>query len=505
MKRFIQVFFLIFCFIFFAGSASAEQAIRIFQQTANNEESWQKYLSHWEKTDIESGLLILKLAEQAYSTAQARGYLELVPEKLRSPENYQAIFILLNNLGGYDRISSTELRDRARGSGVYLPSMRLFKKESGEGFEDFKSQKIAKAIKTNAEGVQSIPPSVMGVLAFLELGSTSYMFLVSEKFRDQPNYITAFTSYNELLKGDVTLDEFKTLGQGDGIWVPVEEEYLKAFFKTFRERMANLTKQEALLRNTTETREGIQYLKEEIARLKKLGSPDPRQIKQINDLGNQLNKLTSKVSELTQGQKDLSQNQTVIAKAANLYKETITANFAKVNKVEAAMVETGAKIDAVDYRIDKMAEVISHNQKVIVFSLSGVMIVILALIFWVRGRDKRSFKQDISSVEEKVDNLHGKFVGVTFDRGLVSKPAIGLLKIGRSIKLPVTVGQDSFEVIVKRVSDDKILVKGICHHANDKKTDHEYGIGTNVPAMIDRAAGQGFLTSSLTLEEVKVA
>ncbi len=506
MKRYIQVLILTFCFVF-TGSVFANQAIRIFEQTTKDDASWQNYLAMQDIADRESGFLPThKLASQAYSTAVNRGYLELVPDNLRHPEIYQAIFILFNNLSSRDKIAFTELRERGQTSGIYLPNMRLFQKETGEGFEAFKAEKIAKAIKISADGVEKIPTSIIAALAFIELGSTSYMSLISENFRNQSNFISAFNSYNEI-SGEMSLEEFRSLGQGDGVWVPVEVEYIKTFAKAFAEKTATLMRQETLLKNTSEANVGIQALTAEIARLKKLGQGDSGQVKQINDLKIQLNKLVSQVSVLSESQNEMANNQVNTLSLLNDGLIAVKAKISEMGIAEASIIaNTDAKIDNVYSGIERVAEVVAYNEKVIVVSLSIAIILALCLVFLVRGRDKRFIAKSMALNSERMDSLQGQIVGVTFDRQLVSKQAISLLPVGEVIVLPVTVKHESYEVKVARISRDVIMVEGIRHHANDKKNCHEYGIGTNVPVMIDRAANQGHLTNHFILEDVtKVA
>lgn len=505
MKRFIEVLALVLCLLF-AGLVVAQQqpAVRIFQQTASDDASWQKYMAMQDKADIDSGFLpIHKFADQSYSTALNRGYLQLVPEIIRQPEIYKSVAVLFNNMGNRDKISFAELRELGRTTGVYLPDMRMFLKETGEGFEEFKTT-VAKSVKEE-NGTETIPASILGVLSYLKIKDTSYLSLVSQNFREQSGSVAAFTSYNEL-PASVALEEFKTLGQGDGIWVPVEVEYIKAFAKAFMERAATVVRQETLLKNTSEANAGIQALQTEIARLKKLGSGEVNQARQITDLKIQLNKLVGQVGMLSQSQNQMASNQVNTLNLLNEGLVAVKAKMSEMGMVEAKIIaDTDAKIDDVYSGIERVAEVVAYNEKVIVSSLSGAILAVLLIGFLVRRHDKKNIKQNLYATGERIDNLQGQILGVNFDRQAVSKQAISLLEINKVITLPVTVKDKSYEVKVARISKDNILVDGIRHHAKDRQNCHEYGIGTNVPTMIDRAASHGHLTTSLILENVKVA
>lgn len=505
MKRFIEVLALVFCLLF-AGLVVAQQqpAVRIFQQTASDDGSWQKYMSMQDRADIESGFLpIHKLAEQAYATAVNRNFLELVPEDLRSAAVYQAMVILFNNLGNRDKISFAELRERGRTTGVYLPDMRMFLKETGEGFEEFKIA-VAKSVK-EIDGMQTVPASILGVLSYLKIKDTSYLSLVSQNFREQSGSIAAFTSYN-VLPATVILEEFKTLGQGDGLWVPVELEYVKAFAKEFADRTATAVRQETLLKNTSEANLGIQALQTELAKLKREKTESHASGVKIIDLEKKLQNLSIQLESLSKLQFESSVEQNKAIEISNRTLTLVEGMMKENGLIESrANKATDEKITAVYSDIENMVNVIEYNQIVMVVSLSLAIISVLGLVFWVRGRDKRSVKQSMVMASERMDSLQGQILGVNYDRPAVSKQVIAQLKIGEEIVLPISVGHESYEVKVTRSTKGDIIVDGIRHHANDKKNCHEYGIGTNIPTMIDRAANQGHLTHLVVLENVKVA
>lgn len=511
MKRFIKAIVLVFC-LFSVSAVFAQQqpAVRIMIQTATDDTLWKSYLAGQDKEDIESGYLpIYKLKQQVFSTAQERGFLDLVPENLRGPEIYGAIVILFNNLGNRDKIGFNELRERAKGSGLYLPDMRMFLNETSAGLDEFKAG-IINAIKKDESGVETVPASIIGVLAYQRTAGTSYLSLVSEAFRDQSNNIKGFVSYNQL-PATIPLDELVKLGQGEGLWVPVEQSYVLAFAKAFAERTAAWTRQETLLKNTNEANAGVQALQTEIARLKTVNATDPRLLKQITGLENQLNQLVKQVEGFVSSQVNLVNNQNKVDQVLTLFEQAlvkINTELSSLSALESKITaETDKKVGAVYDRIERLAEVVTYNQRIMVTSLSGAIVAVLVLVFWIRRRDKRSFKKEISSVDENLNDkfydLQGQVNGVFFERDLVSKQHVGLLEINKSIVVPVTVQKRVFEVVVTRINDRLIQIDGIRHHANDVKNNHQYGIGTNVQATINRAGTNNNLTNLVQVKDVK--
>ncbi len=511
MKRFIQTVTVVVC-LFSVNVVFAQQqpAVRIMIQTSADESAWQNYLSGQDKADIESGSLpIYKLAKQAFATAQNRGSLDLVPEDLRGQEIYGAIFILLNNLGNRDKISFDELRERAKGSGLYLPDMRMFLNETGAGLDEFKAG-IINAIKKDESGVETVPASIIGVLAFQRTGATSYLLLVSEAFREQSNYIKGFGSYNQL-PANIPLDDLVKLGQEEGLWVPVEPNFVLAFAKAFAERTAVWTRQETLLKNATEANAGVQALQAEIARLKTVNTADSRVLKQVISLENQLNQLVRQVEGVVSSQGNLTDNQKKVSQALILFEQTlvrINTEMRSVSALESKITaETDKKIETVYDDMNSIAETADHNDMVIVLSFSGVALLMLGLIFWSLRRSKKSTDENIVAVGDSLNNkivkIEGQLAGVDFARDLVSKQHIGLLEINKSIVILVTVQKQVFKVVVTRINDSQIQIDGIRHHANDAKDNHQYGIGTNVSATIDRAGTNNNLTSLVQVKEVK--
>lgn len=107
--------------------AEAEE-VRVFNNSSGDGfENFQKYLE--KERMLQNGVFPTKvLSNLAYKLAEEKGYLELVPEEMRSPEKYQGIFLARNNLGA--TITVDQFRAQGQGAGFWLPKIQA--KEAGK-------------------------------------------------------------------------------------------------------------------------------------------------------------------------------------------------------------------------------------------------------------------------------------------------------------------------------------------------------------------------------------
>lgn len=118
IKSLIMALFVVFLATF---QAFAFADVRVFNNSSGDGfENFQKYLE--KEGVLHNGVFPTKvLSNLAYKLAEEKGYLELVPEEMRSPEKYQGIFLARNNLGA--TITVDQFRAQGQGAGFWLPTI----------------------------------------------------------------------------------------------------------------------------------------------------------------------------------------------------------------------------------------------------------------------------------------------------------------------------------------------------------------------------------------------
>lgn len=479
MKRLFQALVLALILVFVSGVHAQQTAVRVFKQTAEDPAKWQSYLSSLNKVDIEQGVPIYVLGQQLYQTASARGYLKLVPEEFRSPEIYGAIAVLFNNLGNYERISVSEIQRLAVEIGFFLPDMRLFITETADdsAFANFK-ESLVKAISID-DGVENIPPAIIAVTAFLRLSNTSYMNLLPEQLRLQSNFIPAFNSFNNFNSGKIPLADLKNQAQNVGIWAPVDIRYIQAFYSALKGKFDAMQKQNQLLQDAATTKQALEKLQTQLA---------VRQRQEASQIG----AFSKTVKELAENVKQVSEEQISLSKA---YAST-------AESVESALGIILSQVESIQSLKDGIAgEIESKFRESTYFFVAGLFLLLVVMLL-VRRYDKEDINKKIQSINDDFGQVYGEAAGVTFDFDSVSKDKIKDWPVNQKQTLVVSVGGKSYQVIVTKISGQQITVDGVRHHADDVKTCHRYGIGTNVEAMINKAGATGNLTNLVSLEKV---
>ncbi len=125
IKSLIMALFVAFLATF---QAFAFADVRVFNNSSGDGfENFQKYLE--KEGVLHNGVFPTNvLSKLAYKLAEENGYLELVPEEMRSPERYEGIFLARNNLGA--TITVDQFRAQGQGAFFWLPKIQA--KEAGK-------------------------------------------------------------------------------------------------------------------------------------------------------------------------------------------------------------------------------------------------------------------------------------------------------------------------------------------------------------------------------------
>ena len=338
------------------------------------------------------------------------------------------------------------------------------------------------------------------------------MNLVAENQRSETAYMDLFMAYNSFPKGGgLPLEQFQKLATGQildtGILYPVNSEYLKALKDVQvaqapqavqSDAPANAVirpamKPEVLKPSDAEVQIG--NLQKQVTDLKKTLAGNTIAGERVNVMQKQLDAVSNQIKNLSSGQTDLAQNQAKISYVMQELEKTLSILQADYrNEINVAKTELtdnfNKKIEAVGTRIERMSDVIIFNERIIVGSLSGAIVVVF-LFFWFSNRKTRrmaveakslandaNFKAlsasnllqqtnaTLKSLEVEVDEIFGTTNDETkglcvHDQEKITPDKTAFLVTGSNTAVMVEFSGKVFEVIFERFTDDSFVVHGV--------------------------------------------